>query len=121
MDFCRYHSLSGAWLDRVMCLSGIEFNQHTQDWKYWFAVGTQTHNEIDKNLIPEGEYCYESLEITTRADGMPTMQIKPCPYYIACKYAGRRSIDGWCRAMEWEVVDECKSCNINFEEEEINF
>jgi hypothetical protein len=76
-----------------------------------------------KKKIPEGMYCYKGIRMDMKTG---IYHIKSCPMF---KYiqAKNKPIDkqdeidreypeewiGWCKLLQCEIDDQCKSCGIN--------
>lgn len=64
-----------------------------------------------KKQIPKGMYCYTPTSgFKKMKDGNWGYTIKPCPFYTQ-KSEG--IFGGWCKLIEYEIMDQCKSCGIN--------
>ena len=71
-------------------------------------------------FIPKGSYCYKIIEIDRnhRADGLPIMKVKRCPYWCwdkrypgedvgYCKYLGIGDKDENGSGLLWDQIKEC--------------
>lgn len=65
-----------------------------------------------KKQIPKGMYCYTaSSDWKYFKDGSYGFTVKLCPFYY------RKSegvFGGWCKLIEGEVMDQCKSCGLKY-------
>lgn len=62
-----------------------------------------------KKMIPKNTpYCYNpDFKKNAKQESLFPYWIKPCPFY-----EHKQNIDGWCRLIKCEVLDQCKSCGI---------
>lgn len=76
-----------------------------------------------KKQIPEGPYCYQGLRLNEKTF---IYHVRPCPFYSHIKlkekpFEMQDEIDkeypeeliGWCKALEYEIDDQCKLCSWN--------
>lgn len=75
-----------------------------------------------KKQVPKGMYCYTGLKYDWKTH---IYHIRPCPFYthimlkekplaiqdeIDKKYPNEWT--GWCKFLQYEIDDQCKSCRI---------
>ena len=66
-----------------------------------------------EKLIPEGDYCYAIKRIEDDSKYGKIIYTYNCPYHIHIYKE-----DGWCKLMDYMIMDQCKSCGINGRDDE---
>lgn len=49
--------------------------------------------------VPHGDYCYSPLGTVAGADGMPVIEVKPCPY-LKTRGDWPEQMNGYCRLLK---------------------
>jgi len=98
-------------------------------------------------IIPKGDYCYTSLEVKIRDDGLPVRKVKTCPFWDKNDEKHYQEA-GYCHLLgrgDWEMNDvkeyvndktgekqtaneiglplsllwdQCKECGLNYDDRE---
>lgn len=68
--------------------------------------------------IPKGPYCYTIKDVEYRkSDGCPIIHVKNCKYNKRNKRE-EDNLSSRCSLFGCEVIDSCKSCDLNWDDEE---
>ena len=65
--------------------------------------------------IPEGCYCYTHLSTEFDDEHGFIMHIEPCSHYES--NLGGDPLYGRCTLMNCEILDQCKECDINWDDD----
>lgn len=58
------------------------------------AKAAYSSSRGDIAAIPHGLYCYVRTGVDHGLDGLPTLEVRPCPYWASHKVGGE--VFGWC-------------------------
>jgi hypothetical protein len=80
----------------------------------------------DERIIPQGSYCYSVIGFVENENGIPSMNVKPCPYWGLDKDQPEQ-MGGYCAMLksgDWHqggtilLWDQVKECGLNERTEE---
>ena len=65
--------------------------------------------------IPEGCYCYTPISIEFNDEHGFIMHTEECPHYE--RNPTFDALYGWCTFLNCEIQDQCKECDINWDDD----